>query len=177
MTIQDWGSIGELIGAVATIATLIYLAIQVRANTNSHEASSIQYMLDGARERVIGPNIGNPEVANIMARGLSTPDDLSPTEKVRFMWILTEHVLQLQNVLNLRNRHTLSEFDYQTWLVYCGAFIRTPGGQEIWPAVADVVSQDVREAIDKHLAENPESPSLIELMTPMDARQWPTNDV
>ena len=177
MTIQDLGSIGELIGAIATVATLVYLAIQVRANTGSHKASSIQYMLDGARDRIITPNIMNHEVSNIMSRGMATPDDLTPTEKVRFLWILTEHVLQLQNVLNLRNQNALSEFDYQTWLVYVGSFIRTPGGQEIWPQVAQVVSQDVREVIDKHLTEDPGLPSLIEMMTALDARHWPTNDV
>lgn len=30
MTIQDWGAIGELIGAVAILFTLIYLAVQVK---------------------------------------------------------------------------------------------------------------------------------------------------
>ena len=35
MTIQDLGSIGELIAAIATVATLIYLAVQIRANTTA----------------------------------------------------------------------------------------------------------------------------------------------
>jgi hypothetical protein len=30
MTVQDWGAIGELVVAIATIATLAYLAIQIR---------------------------------------------------------------------------------------------------------------------------------------------------
>ena len=30
MTIQDWGSIGEIVGALAILVTLIYLATQVR---------------------------------------------------------------------------------------------------------------------------------------------------
>ncbi len=33
MTIQDLGSLGELIAAVATVATLVYLALQIRQNT------------------------------------------------------------------------------------------------------------------------------------------------
>ena len=33
MTIQDLGSIGELIAAVATLATLVYLAVQIRQNS------------------------------------------------------------------------------------------------------------------------------------------------
>ncbi len=33
MTIQDLGALGELLGAVAVLATLIYLALQTRQNT------------------------------------------------------------------------------------------------------------------------------------------------
>ena len=40
MTLQDMGSIGELLAAVATIATLIYLARQLRANTAAVKGDS-----------------------------------------------------------------------------------------------------------------------------------------
>ena len=33
MSLQDIGSIGELVGAIATVATLFYLAVQIRQNT------------------------------------------------------------------------------------------------------------------------------------------------
>ena len=33
MSIQEWGSIGEVIGGVAVIITLIYLARQIKAQT------------------------------------------------------------------------------------------------------------------------------------------------
>ena len=33
MTIQQLGSIGEFVAAIATLATLIYLALQIRRNT------------------------------------------------------------------------------------------------------------------------------------------------
>jgi hypothetical protein len=33
MSIQDLGSLGELIAAIATVGTLIYLALQIRQNT------------------------------------------------------------------------------------------------------------------------------------------------
>jgi len=37
MTLQDWGAIGELVGALAVVATLIYLAKQIRLNTRAME--------------------------------------------------------------------------------------------------------------------------------------------
>ena len=30
MTIQDWGAIGEIVGALAIIATLIYFSVQMK---------------------------------------------------------------------------------------------------------------------------------------------------
>jgi len=30
MTIQEWGAIGEIIGGVAVVASLVYLAMQIR---------------------------------------------------------------------------------------------------------------------------------------------------
>jgi hypothetical protein len=40
MTIQEWGSIGEIIGGVAVVISIIYLAIQVRSNTRATRASA-----------------------------------------------------------------------------------------------------------------------------------------
>lgn len=42
MTIDAWGSIAEMVGAFATIATLIYLALQIRQNTQALRAASIE---------------------------------------------------------------------------------------------------------------------------------------
>jgi len=40
MTIQEWGSIGEIIGGVAVVISIIYLAIQIRSNTRAARASA-----------------------------------------------------------------------------------------------------------------------------------------
>lgn len=39
MTIQDLGSIGEIVAGLATVTTLVYLAIQIRANTSPRQTS------------------------------------------------------------------------------------------------------------------------------------------
>ena len=40
MTIQDLGSIGELVAAMATLGTLIYLALQIRQNSQTVKAQT-----------------------------------------------------------------------------------------------------------------------------------------
>ena len=42
MTLQDLGSVGEFVAAIATLATLIYLATQIRQNSESVKAAAAQ---------------------------------------------------------------------------------------------------------------------------------------
>ena len=39
MTLQDWGALGEVIGALGVVITLIYLTKQIRLNTLAMEES------------------------------------------------------------------------------------------------------------------------------------------
>lgn len=97
MTITELGALGELLGAIGVIATLAYLAVQVRQNTRSLEASqrlalaqtyqmrsdALQNMLVQAASSVIGGIIckltqaGYPE--NVAAL-----DALTAEERSRF---------------------------------------------------------------------------------------------
>ena len=46
MTIQEWGAIGELIGGIAVILSLIYVGTQVRQNTNASKLASYRELND-----------------------------------------------------------------------------------------------------------------------------------
>jgi hypothetical protein len=53
VTIQDLGSIGELVAAVATVATLFYLALQIRGSTRVARSEAAQNVIGSA----ISPNL------------------------------------------------------------------------------------------------------------------------
>ena len=72
MTILELGALGELLGSIAVLATLVYLSVQVRQNTRSMEeskklalaqtyqmrADALQMMLvQAADSKYIGPII------------------------------------------------------------------------------------------------------------------------
>lgn len=94
MTIQDWGAIGELIGAIAVVASLVYLAIQIRQNTQQ-----VSHTLEASRLAAFERNIesGNrirdlmirdPDLAELFLRGVQDFDGLESTEKFRFDLLL-----------------------------------------------------------------------------------------
>ena len=91
MTIQDWGSVGEILGAVATIATLIYLAMQIRQNTQALQAASIDSTIRAAND-IRAHLFSDAHVTDIYRRGLANVDDLDETDRERFQTALRDGV-------------------------------------------------------------------------------------
>jgi hypothetical protein len=98
MTLEELGALGELVGAIAVVVTLVYLAIQIRQNTQAMaesrrlalaqtyqmRADALQEMLVHAAEsQHIGPiitkltTLGYPE-------DVTSLDGLTPVERGRF---------------------------------------------------------------------------------------------
>lgn len=78
MTLQDLGAIGELVGAVAVFASLIYLAMQIRQNTAMITAQTVQAAVD-ATQRVLLQRAQDPAL-RAMLRKARANAPLDPDE-------------------------------------------------------------------------------------------------
>ena len=102
MLIQELAALAEIIGAVAVVASLIYLAVQIRQNT--HQISmSLKSMELAAFERNVESGIRireifilNPEILELYARGGESYAGLDEDEKLRFDMILRNVFSALQ---------------------------------------------------------------------------------
>ena len=83
MTLQDWGALGELIGGVAIIVSLIYVGLQVRQSTHATRAATSQAFTD--QYISVLPPLREPGFAEIFWRGLRGLHNLQGSEKVVFM--------------------------------------------------------------------------------------------
>jgi hypothetical protein len=92
------GAIGEIAGALAVIATLGYVAIQIRQNTAALNSSSRQALVDNDRYSLIAAL----ENADLLEK-LGREEPLSPQDQIRYTSIW---------VLDLRNRE-LEYFQYK----------------------------------------------------------------
>ena len=89
MNIQDWGAIGEIVGALAVVASLIYLAAQIRQNTRQISLGLESTRLAAFEQNVESGNrarellITNPEITELFLKGLADYQGLRSTEKFR----------------------------------------------------------------------------------------------
>ncbi len=77
------GAIGEVVGGVAVIATLLYLAAQIRQNAQSVRNAASLSVNEGLAE--INRRVSNdPEFADLWLRGLKDYRGLADVERMRF---------------------------------------------------------------------------------------------
>jgi hypothetical protein len=84
VTIQDLGSIGKVVAAVATVATVVYLAIQIRANTSAVQSAAAQTVHESFATwyRMLA---ADAKLAQLVTDGLPYYASLSETDKARFV--------------------------------------------------------------------------------------------
>ena len=108
MNWEALGAVGEIVGAVAVIATLGYLAVQMRQNTRALRTSSYHQ----AVEQGWMANItiaDNPELADIMTRGARDLSTLNPEERARFGYAMSNECFSMENALHLYEQGMLHE--------------------------------------------------------------------
>jgi hypothetical protein len=75
MSIQELGSLGELIAAIATVFTLVYLAVQINQNTGAVKASVLE--VTGSRSMELAKFVANdPELSRIVMAAMTHSSEL-----------------------------------------------------------------------------------------------------
>ena len=88
---------------------------------------------------------------------------LDEAARRKFYGIMTNEMLHMQNIVQLRRRKLMDDVDYETWLRYSASLIRTPGGAAVWPTLKAILTPTVTEAIDAYLDKYPDQPSYLDL--------------
>lgn len=110
-TAQLLGNIGEFVGAIAVVATLVYLAIQVRQSNETNQHTAFHEAL---RDQATAINLLNDaELSRIVYSGLADFRSLSDDEQRRFeTWTLSF----LRAVENLLYEVERSRIEPAEWL-------------------------------------------------------------
>ena len=155
MSIQDWGSIGELIAAIATVLTLIYLAIQLRHNTRALKASTFQAISSELAQNT-QPLVLAPEIAGIYARSTSDPSSLSSEERIKVQAMFMANLRRLESTFVQAELGSIDRAFIEGPERSLIALISTPFGREWWNAAKPFFYPPFVAQVERHHAEHPE---------------------
>ncbi len=138
MTIQDLGALGEFIGSLVVLVTLIYIAIQARESRSIAAAESVRQMMASFSE--VNKPIQNDEMAKLIRIGLNDWKRLTRNEQARVHIFFLDVVTHYANSLEQQSLPGMSEW-VEVFENNVLGMITTPGGSEWWnimkPAFAD----------------------------------------
>jgi len=134
MSITELGAIGELVAAIATVITLIYLAIQLRQNTKVLRLTQSR-AIESDAQNARGRFVENKDVAELYITGLTSPEALDQADRLRFRMLLEQLFFdwQLQIELFSESHSAADHFIEKT--------LETSGGRTYWEKVPKQIFQ------------------------------------
>ncbi len=121
------GAIGEIVGAIAVVATLIYFAIQMRQYTTGLRSATFNATMQEFNQINVAQL--DPALADLLDRGMEDLDSLSPTEKYQFGWIVRTYINIWENMYQQYLEGACSESYWLPYARQAKVILATPGGR------------------------------------------------
>jgi hypothetical protein len=103
MSIQDWGAVGEVVGAIAVLITLIYLAKQIKHSSEVAKIASYHQGIGQIVQSAMAPDF------SVLAAKIEEGESLSPEEQMRSDTLSSAFIYGHEILLHLYRRGQVDE--------------------------------------------------------------------
>lgn len=144
ISLEQISLLAQIVSAIAVVASLIFVAFQLRQATRAMRNSSSQAH-SATYAMIISAIIENAEFAAVWRRGLSEPDSLTPDEWVRFIACTSAQFRLFEASRVQRLYGQLDDEHWQNIEAQVRSFRTQPGILEWWKIRRDWHSTSFRE--------------------------------
>lgn len=162
MTLSELGALGEFVGAVLTLATLAYLAIQIRQNTAQQRREEVSSIQQGQNSVVA--QLRDPRVMGAFARGAAGKNPSIEDRAVAQNWVIQYlNHFQIVHDLHQSGSAALDEEQYQVWAGFAVAMVAPDGIRQWWYEEDGrlAFARGIRDLIDQRLNDTANPPRAI----------------
>ena len=155
------GAVGEILGAAAVVATLLYLARQMQRETRADTAATMDSWLADYNGMVLEIT-RDPEFARIFRQGLTDFEQLEENDQMRFHAWMVAHMLNAEVLFFQVKEGIMHELIGDQVLQFNAAMLKMKGGAYWWATAVSIWKPEFVEHMNK----------LIEDSTPIN-EVWP----
>ena len=151
-TFQDLGALGEFVGALGVVISLVYLARQMNQNTISVRAASFNSMTENSI-RILEHAFRDADFAEFLHRAERDPSSLSPMELVRWNAYMTA---VYRHFGNLVYQYRVGVLDRQMWHSYrdtLKSHLSMPSWQAWFEENKEIFSTSLVELVERAVRE------------------------
>jgi len=121
----------QLIAAIGVIASLFYLAVQIRQNTRS-QRSIVVDSLTGSLIALLGPQATDPALTRAFAAAVEDWHAATEEDRLRAIALLLMLFKLCENAWFQQRQGTLDREQWQGWDLYIRAYYHRPGVKSWW---------------------------------------------
>ena len=139
-------TISEVVGTLAIIISLLYLAKQVKSQSSETQSASMHIFLAGFRETIA--NYSNHELANLFTRANHDIDSLTETEKLQIASSAQQLHRLYEEAFNLHNHGRLADDVWMPMVRQYASFMAAPSVRYVWDIRKHYYNDHFRAFVD-----------------------------
>ena len=157
LSLAEWASVAEIIGAVAVVLSLIYVGVQVQENTSEVRVANRQALISRS-----GLAVGNAAANAELALALSKPaegEPLTPAELAQYQYFIRGLLYDIQEGFLLHQEGRLDDEYWRTRAAIVLAYLSQEEARAVYQSnkVLGVLHSDyvrwLDRALEEHLAD------------------------
>lgn len=147
MSLSVLSQIAEIIAAIGVIISLVFVGLQVRANTHAARSAAAHDAMSGIREfyMMLG---GNGQACRVWHRALTAPETISPEEMVQFVYGIHSAFLAFQTSYSMTEEGTLDPEIRDSITSVVIAVKDLPGFRQYWSERREFFKAGFRNYVD-----------------------------
>ena len=128
---MNWAAAGvfaEMVGAIAVVVSLLFLATEVRRNRNATESASVDALAEGFNS-LNAHLMDSPDLASIWLKGMSDPESMTEVESLRFIAMMQSYLNHFTTLMKYHEAGLLPEEQWQTHYSAMHHIFNSTGGK------------------------------------------------
>ena len=139
-------AVGEIAGALAVVASLAYLAVQIKAQSRESRAAAMHEISAGFRDNIA--QFASTEMADLFMKGNADIESLNETERFRLVTCM-QRVIRVWEEAYIM--HINGRLDDNFWIPMnkqYSSMLATPSVRYVWDLRREFYNDEFREFVD-----------------------------
>lgn len=157
MNLESLANLGEVVSAIAVVASLLYLAVQVRQATRAQRTENYGRALDriSAMQAMLSHD---GETSRIFAIGVEDTTRLTPLDRIRYTWALYEAFGAFEFMYHTWRTNEIPEEVWRRWSYTVAWWLSFPGVRAWWHNRPVRFSDSFTSYVETVIRDNPVDP-------------------
>jgi hypothetical protein len=141
MTLESWAYVAEIVGAIAVVASLIYVGIQIRDSNRVNQANA-RHNISEFVLQVSMFNAGHADRIAAIEQKIGEGIDLSAAERTFQWWSHMNFMLHAETYYHHYELQLMPDGHWTGYVRYIEGYSTSPGFVDFWRDVGPAFSRD-----------------------------------